>query len=243
MNTSLNDLLAQAIHAHGGMAQWQQLRHVTAHIGVGGAIWQLKGWPDVLADAHVAVDTRRVHAEYWPLMEPGQKALFEPARTAILTADGKVLDSRDAPREAFAGHKITTPWDAQNLIYFAGNAMWTYLNAPFVFTQPGFKTEEVAPWQEGSEVWRGLKVTFPPEVPSHSTEQTFYFDESGLLRRHDYSVDIMGGTSSAHYATDHQRFGGIVFPTRRRVYSKAPDGKPILDRVAVAIDFKHIEVA
>lgn len=121
--------------------------------------------------------------------------------------------------------------------------MWTYLNAPFVFTRSVFKTEEVEPWQEDGEIWRGLTVTFPPEIPSHCTEQTFYFDASGLLRRHDYSVDIMGGTSSANYATEHQRFGGIVFPTRRRVYSKAPDGKPILDRVAVAIDFKSLEVA
>jgi hypothetical protein len=37
----------------------------------------------------------------------------------------------------------------------------------------------------------------PASVPSHSTVQTFYFDATDLLRRHDYSVDIMGGTARA----------------------------------------------
>ena len=90
--------------------------------------------------------------------------------------------------------------------------------------------------------WRRLKVSFPANVHSHSAQQTFYFDRSGLLRRHDYSVEIMGGTSSANYATDPQLFGGIVFPTKRRVFAIGPDNRPLRNRVAVAIDFLHIDV-
>src|SRR3546814_14478541 len=61
--------------------------------------------------------------------------------------------------------------------------------------------------------------------------QTFYFDQSGLLRRHDYSVEIMGGTTSANYATDHKAFDGLIFPTKRRVYAADADNRPILDRI------------
>ncbi len=78
---------------------------------------------------------------------------------------------------------------------------------------------------------------------SHSTKQTFYFDASGLLRRHDYSVDVIGGTNSANYAFDHQPFDGLVFPTKRRVYAAGPDNRPIRDRIAVAIDVLSIQAA
>jgi hypothetical protein len=239
----MNDLLRLALDAHGGLERWQQLTKVSANIAVGGALWPIKGWPDVLAKSHTSIDTRRPHTEYEPYLKPEQKAVFEPTQTAIVSLRGETLDVRESPRQSFAGHAISTPWDVQNVIYFAGYAMWTYLTTPFLFTLPRFEIEETAPWSEDGQTWRGLKVTFPPEVPSHSTEQTFYFDASGLLRRHDYSVEIMGGTSSANYATEHKSFGGIVFPTKRRVYSKGEDGRPMLNRVAVAIDFADIQVS
>lgn len=239
----MSDLLDLAVKAHGGIERWNQLNKVSADIAVGGAMWHLKGWPGVLADSHVTVKTRQPYTEYSPFVKSDQKSVFEPARTAIVTAAGEVIDTRESPRQAFEGHKIPTPWDIQHVIYFSGYAIWTYLTTPFLFTLPGFKSEEVEPWNENGELWRGLNVTFPLEYPSHSAEQTFYFDESGLLRRHDYSVEVMGGTSSANYASEHKTFGGIVFPTKRRVYSKAPDNRPVLDRVIVAIDLKNIEVA
>ena len=33
------------------------------------------------------------------------------------------------------------------LAYFVGTAMWTYLTQPFTFTLPGFDTSELEPWQ------------------------------------------------------------------------------------------------
>ncbi len=53
--------------------------------------------------------------------------------------------------------------------------MWTYLNTPFLFALDGVKTEEIEPWRENGETWRRLKVTFPPNIASHSTVQTFFF--------------------------------------------------------------------
>jgi hypothetical protein len=88
-----------------------------------------------------------------------------------------------------------------------------------------------------------LRVTYPPEIHSHSREQVFYFDASGLLRRHDYSVDVIGGTASANYALEPRIFGGIVSPTKRRVYAIGPDNRPLLDRLALSIDIHDIDVA
>jgi hypothetical protein len=239
----MNDLLELAVAAHGGQKRWQDLRRLSAHVAIGGAVWKLKGWPGAVADSHVDVDPHRQHVEYRPFLGADQYSVYEPHRTAIKAASGETVGQREAPRKSFEGHSLTTPWDTQHLVYFSGYAIWTYLTAPFLFKLPGFQTEEVEPWSEDGEVWRRLKVRFPSNVHSHSAEQVFYFDASGILRRHDYSVDIMGGTSSAHYAEEPKEFGGIIFPTKRRVYTRGTDNRPIRDRVAVAIEILSCEPA
>ncbi len=239
----MSDLLELAVAAHGGSERWRQLNKLSAHASFGGDVWRLKGWPDVFADVRVSIDPHRQHTEYSPFVEAGRHSVYEPSRTAIVTDDGEIIEQRESPRKSFEGHTLTTRWDPQHLIYFTGYAMWTYLTTPFLVKLPGFRTEEVEPWDEAGETWRRLKVSFPSSIESHSTEQTFYFDTSGILRRHDYSADVMGGTSSANYATEPKVFGGIVFPTKRRVYAVRPDNKPLRERVAVAIDFHSIDVA
>jgi hypothetical protein len=39
------------------------------------------------------------------------------------------------------------------------------------------------------------------------------------MRRHDYTVDILGGASGANYASDYREFQGIQVPTKRRIYA------------------------
>lgn len=240
----MNTLVDFSIAAHGGWDRWQQIKKLSAHVSVGGAIWHLKGWPDIFADAHVSIDPHRQHTEYTPFQKIGQHTLFEPGRVAIVADDGKLIEERHSPRQAFTGHAIATPWDALHLVYFTGYAMWTYLTTPFLFKLLGFKVEEIDAWDESGETWRRLKVTFPAGFHGHTREQTFYFNRAGLLRRHDYSVDIMGsGSVSAHYVSDHKTFGGVTFPTKRRVYPTTPDNKPVLDRVLVSIDVHNVDVA
>jgi hypothetical protein len=43
----MNDLLQVAVNAHGGLERWNQLKTVKASVSITGAIWQLKGKPDV----------------------------------------------------------------------------------------------------------------------------------------------------------------------------------------------------
>lgn len=237
----MTDLLDLAIAAHGGWDRWQKVDKIVAHIAVGGAIWPIKGFDGAYADVHCSIETKRPHTEFTPFLKAGQHCIYEPERTAIV-AGGEVIEQREHPRAAFDGHTIMTPWDAQNLIYFTGYAMWTYLTTPFLFKRPGFQIEEVEPWDENGEIWRRLQVTFPADTPSHSTVQTFYFDAVGLLRRHDYSVEIMGGTTSANYASEYKAFGGLKFPTKRRVYSAGQDNRPNLSRTSVAIDILDLRL-
>ena len=239
----MRDLLDVAMTAHGGWERWQQIDKLHVHMHSGGTVWQVKGWPEAYADVRCDVQAHRQHTEFAPFLTGGQHSVYEPDRTSVVADDGTRIEQRRSPRSYFEDHTVLTPWDQQQLIYFSGYAMWTYLTTPFLLRLPGFRIEEGEPWEEQGEVWRRLKAVFPADVHSHSTEQTFYFDADGLLRRQDYSVEIMGGTTSAHYASDHRTFGGLVFPTRRRVYAAGPDNRPILDRVAISIDILDIEVS
>jgi hypothetical protein len=47
----MNDLLQVAVNAHGGLEWWNQLKTVKASVSITGAIWQLKGKPDVQESA------------------------------------------------------------------------------------------------------------------------------------------------------------------------------------------------
>jgi hypothetical protein len=75
--------------------------------------------------------------------------------------------------------------------------MWTYLTVPFSLSWSGFEVTEIEPRQEDNQTWRRLSVTFPPAIVSHSAQQVVYFDADGLLRRHDYQVEIAGNSPAA----------------------------------------------
>jgi hypothetical protein len=121
--------------------------------------------------------------------------------------------------------------------------MWTYLTQPFTLAMPGFHTEELEPRDEAGQPWRRLRVTWPSHLATHSTEQTLYFDPDGLLARHDYDVEISGGTSAAHYAAAYAEVAGIRLPTKHRIFPRTPDGQSLAEPLVVSIDLREITFA
>jgi hypothetical protein len=96
--------------------------------------------------------------------------------------------------------------------------------------------------QADGESWRHLKVIFPDTVKSHTREQIFCFGADGLLRRHDYTVDILGGGTGLNYATGYRDIDGLIFPTTRRVYAYTGDYKRVPEPVLVAIDITDVKL-
>jgi hypothetical protein len=235
----MNDLLQVAVDAHGGLSRWNQLKRVKASLSITGAIWQMKGKPDILNDVSIEAE---LHKERLTTHFNGKgiRTVFEPNRVIVETEGGRLVDNRDDPRSAFRGHTRQTPWDDVHVAYFSSYALWNYLTIPFLYTYSGFVTEELAPWQENGEQWRPLKVTVPDSVASHSREQVAYFGPDGLLRRHAYTVDIMGGAAGLNYASDLRNVDGIVVPTKRRVYASDANNQKIPEPVLVAIDIREI---
>jgi hypothetical protein len=171
-----------------------------------------------------------------------KRSVFEPGRVAIEHHDGTLLESRNDPERSFEGQQRDTPWDDIHVAYFSGEALWTYLSTPFLYTQPGFITEEIAPIDVDGETWRRLKVTFPDRIKSHTREQILCFGPDGLLRRHDYTVDILGGATGLNYASNYREVEGIIIPTTRRVYAWEGDYQLVPEPLLVAIDMGEISV-
>jgi hypothetical protein len=236
----MSDLATFAMDAHGGLDRWRKLKTLSARLLQGGVLWKLKGQDGFLSDVRVTVDLRKEWASHRPFGQPDRHTSFQPDRVAIEKENGDVVEERLNPRESFKGHVLDTPWDSLQLAYFAGYAMWTYLNAPFLFALPGVETEEIEPWKENGEAWRRLKVRFPAGIATHSAEQTFYFDQ-GLLKRHDYDVEISGGTPAAHYVSELEEFSGIRVPTKHTVVGRQPDGSSVPDPLVVSIDVSEVE--
>ncbi len=233
---TVHPLLAEALHAHGGLERWRQFGTLSATIVTGGEFWAMK---DIVQDSdprRSTVDLRREWASLNPYGNPDWTSVFTADHIAIKDADGVVVAERLDPRAAFAGHDMTTPWDPLHRAYFNGYALWTYFNAPFILVDGDFAIEEIAAIETDGETWRGLRAMFPERIATHSRAQDFYFGTDGLLRRHDYHVDVAGGFAGAHLLFDYVDVEGIMLPTRRRAYQRNEDLSVRLDPLMVSID-------
>ncbi|MCV3768835.1 hypothetical protein [Rhizobium sp. TRM95796] len=238
----MHPLVQKIIDAHGGLERWKSFSTLTAHLKQGGALWMLKGQAGRLDDTNVTVGLTSEWASHHPFGPEGHVSHFTPGLVQLKDAAGNVVEELSDPRSSFAGHTLETPWSVAQLAYFAGVAMWTYLNMPFLLAAPGVKVEDIGPWQEKGETWTRLKVTFPADVATHSTVQTIYVDANGLLKRHDYDVEIAGNTPGAHYIDGYTDVQGIKIPALRRIFPRQPDGQAMAEPLVVSVDLSAIRL-
>jgi hypothetical protein len=233
----MTDLLDVAVKAHGGLDRWNKVNSVRVAASITGAIWFVKGKGDALKNIVMTIDARkeRLTTEF---VDQDKRSIFEPARIVIEKTDGTLIDARNDPEKSFQGQDRETPWDDFHVAYFCGEALWTFL-----YTREGFATQEISSIQAQGETWRRLRVTFPDSVKSHTRQQISCFGPDGLLRRHDYTVDILGGATGLNYASEYRDVSGIIIPTKRRIYAYEGDYQLVAEPLLVAIDMGEITLA
>jgi hypothetical protein len=242
MITTTRSLLATVLDAHGGAERWRRFDGVTASVVSGGFLWAMKGVELDSTPRQMTSDFTRQRTRTESFGAPDWHMTYQPGRVVIEPATGGLVAEQLAPRATFAGHAWDTPWTPLQLGYFNGYAMWTYYNLPFMLGEPGVETTEIPPVTLDGRPLRGLRATFPAEFHTHCPVQQLYFDDEGLLRRHDYDVDVAGGTPAAHFVSHYVDVQGLRLPTRRRVFMRNEDGMLAMDRVLVSVDLSDFEL-
>jgi len=236
----VNSLLQFAIDAHGGLTRWKAFDAIRARLTVRGAVFDAKAVPGFQENVAYELRLRDEKVTTTGFGGPDLQLRFTPDHLVWGSLDGRVIESRDHPRESFRGHDQTTPWDPLHLGYFTSYALWTYLHLPFLYAEPGFVVEEIEPWLEAGETWRRLQATFPESVASHCRQQVTHFGPDGLMRRHDYTVDVLGGASGANYSSNYREIQGIKMPMARRVYAYDSRGARVAEPLLVSIDIGEL---
>lgn len=243
MTTALNPFVADVLTAHGGLERWRTFDNLAATVVAGGFLWAMKGMEIGAAPRTMTGELRRQRMLIEPFGDPDWYMTYMPQRIAIETHTGALIAEQQNPRETFAGHTWETAWNALQLAYFNGYAMWTYYNLPFVLAEPGFEVIEIPPITQDGLALKGLRVLFPKHIHTHCAEQSLYFDADGLLRRQDYEVDVAGKGRAAHLISEYIDVQGLKLATKRRVFLRTQDGTLQLDQMAVSIDLSDFRLS
>jgi hypothetical protein len=239
----VSDLLTKVLDAHGGLDRYRSISTVTLDIEYSGPFWEFKGHPDFAGTEHVVAD---LHAQKIRQHRPsdGRTVEFDRGKNlvTVTSADGTILDKLENPRTTFEGYTSETRWSLAQMAYFRCYATWHYLPEPFLFAWPGAATDEVSPWVEDGQSWRGLDVTFPDHIDTHNETQRYYFDDEGLLRRMDYQPVVNGYSPTAHYVTAHTKVDGFVVPTKRSIHIRQEDGTPDRSWIPIELTLRNISI-
>jgi hypothetical protein len=240
--TGLPGVLDDAISAHGGRDRWCAVTSLTAPLSISGSLWSDKGHDGVLADATVFIDPHRQHLEFQGFGPQRLHTWFEPGLVILRAENGTEIARRRDPRASFPQNPVAA-WDDIQVAYFASYATWNYLTLPFLLTAAGIEVAEVEPWPGGDPLWRTVRADFgETKIETHNRQQYYNFDAQNLLVRHDYDADVLGGAPASNEAGAYREFGGIMFPTHRRVTARSVDGAAGTGPTFVAIDFGDITV-
>jgi hypothetical protein len=196
-------LLEEALAAHGGLRRWRQIERIDVALRCGGIAMALKRRPEALRSVRARVDPRRPHVEL----------------QGLGTFDG------EQPRPDGIARRAR--WTDEDVVHFAGYALWGYVAAPFVFADEDVVVRELPR--------RRLRVDFPDRIPAHSRSQTFHFDDNAVLVRLDYTAEVFLGPlgRAKHICRGHRLIDGLLIATSRRV---TPRGLPAPTLVSIEID-------
>jgi hypothetical protein len=236
-------MLQEIIEGHGGVERWKEIQAIEAELTVWGFLFTTKQIKP-LNRARVRASATESRFTFFDLPEVGQRGeLLGGREVRILDRNDNVLARRVNPRSAFKGIRRVFKWDTLDFIYFGGYATWNYLVSPFLFLRDGFTIEEMTPIEVGNGLWTRLRITFPEDIPTHSRTQIFYFDQEYLLRRLDYTAEVVGSWAhAAHFCDAYKDFEGFKIPTRRRVFPILFGTKVLPTPTLVAIDVHDVRI-
>jgi hypothetical protein len=235
--------LERAFVFFGGEAAWRRIEVIRLFpTGLAGLLPLLKGngrtfeFPEVI---EVCPQARLTRFLDYPCA--GQAGVYERGDVRIeRMADGEVVGSSPNHRATFRGLAKNRRWGPLDALYFFGYALVHYHSLPFSLAAArvvGFR--EIS--SHGSRL-EALEVEFPSNAPTHCRRETFIFDETGCIVRHDYVADVVGAWArGSHLWQNVTRVNGFPIAMRRHVVPRL--GSLTVPLVPVLhASFRHAEV-
>lgn len=235
-------MLERAIERHGGWSTWQRLESVTLGTRLlRGMIPALKGNGRTFPlPPRLVLRPRELEAEFVDYPTVGGRGLFTRGEVRLVDAHGATTEHAAAHRDTFRGLRKNRRWSPLDALYFFGYALTHYHSLPFTLGQGeclGLRRARL-----GDEVLEGVIVRLPSALHTHCGQQVFYFDTTGVLRRHDYVADIIGAWArGAHFWEDYEEVDGLLVAKRRHVVATL-FGQPLPAFVALHAEFSSVEV-
>jgi hypothetical protein len=213
-------VVERAVERHGGAAAWRSVEAITlCPVHLSGLIPWMKGHGRTFRlPQRVTVEPRAGRASFHDYPEPGLEGSFERGAVRIVASSGEVLESSPDHRRTFGAWSKYRRWRPIDALYFFGYALAHYHATPFTLAEA--RLVDFRP-RSGESAEDRVTVAFPPELHTHCRVQSYHFDRSGLLVRHDYTVDVISAVArGAHYWMDYEEHGGMLVATKRHVLTK-----------------------
>jgi hypothetical protein len=236
------EVLERAIERHGGWNTWQRLHSVTLVTRLlRGMLPAVKGLGRTFPlPPRIVVRPREQETEYVDYPTAGSRGVFSRGEVRLIDPQGATTAHATAHRETFRGLARYRRWSPLDALYFFGYALAHYHSMPFTLGEGqclGYRRARL-----GSEVLEGVVVRLPPSLHTHSERQVFYFDSTGVLRRHDYLAEVVGRWArAAHFWEDYEEAEGLLVAKRRHAVARL-FGLPVPPLVAVHAEFSSVEV-
>jgi hypothetical protein len=230
-------LLELAVRRHGGWDAWRSLQTLIVEPRrLSGMLPWLKGYGrSFRLPSRAEIVPHAGTAIFHDYPNAGARGAFERGRVTLTDASGAVAASTPNGRSVFRGWRKLRRWSPGDALYFFGYALTHYHGLPFTLGQG--RPLSIHRISYDGRILTGVDVELPADLHTHSRRQAFYFEEDGLLRRHDYVADIVGAWArGAHFWTDFVTVSGLEMPRVRHVVAR-------LGRRATPFVALHAELA
>jgi hypothetical protein len=237
------EVLERACDWFGGEDRWRRIRVFRLHSdGLTGLLPLLKGNHRTFSFPRVIeVSPHERTTRFLEFPAAGCHGIYENGSVRIeRTATGEVVESSRDHRATFRGFAKNRLWRPIDALFFFGYALVHYHSLPFSLKQA--RPIGVCEHTLGGARVRALHVELPPGLQTHSRRETFFFDESGAIVRHDYVADVVGAWArGAHLWQNVTRIDGFPVAMERRVLPKL--GSLAIPGITVLhAGFRHAEV-
>jgi hypothetical protein len=233
-NPAATEVLERACAFFGGDDAWRRLRSVRLFAGPFTGLLPLLKTRDrtIRFPGPIEVWPHEGRTRFLDYPQVGSAGVYENGAVRIERAsDGEILESSPAHRATFRGLAKYRFWTPLDVLYFFGYAVAHYHSLPFSLAGTRLISSRRVPSRTAPlDV---LDVELDAErVHTHSRRESFWFDASGCLVRHDYVADVIGPWAhGAHFWENVTRTDGYPLAMHRRVVPRL--GSRLLPAVTV----------